>query len=298
VLANGAVAAATETGSHASRAMGLLTISVQVCESSPRLAYEVGLDAAAAARRAGIHSLEQISLANAVEAAVDAGQFDDGARLLDDLLSATEDDFIRSGLSFSLAVLAAYHGDADGSTAHLADVQERLQLEDRMIHEQSWHLRASSLVRLLNGDPGDAFAQGMEAVKIEPTGMNAPNALVGCGHAAAWLRDAAKLAETVTAMHALTGPWLERHRRGAEAALAALDGDVGEAAAAFAQVMDEWHRENLPLDHAWCVVDALAVLPLGAVPSEAVNLARATLTELRAQPLLGRLESSMAAAAG
>ena len=297
VLCNAAVAAATETGSHAGRAISLLSLSVQVGENSPRAAYDISLEAASAARRAGISSMEQVTLANAAEAAVDAGEFDDAGRLLDDLYGRAKDAFLRSGLLFTMATLAAYRGDAEGSAAHLADVESRMQIEDRMIHERTWHLRASSLVSLINGDPEGSFARGMEAVRIEPAGMNAPNALAGSAHAAAWLRDGKKLTECITGMRALIGPWIQRHRRAAEAALAALDGRVSEATVAIADVMAEWRRENLPLDHAWCVVDALAVLPGGSVPAEEIEHAKATCMRLQATPLLARLETAVTAGA-
>jgi hypothetical protein len=292
VLGRGAVELAAEAGSHLSQALAWSSLSVQLVEVGPRPAYDASLAAAEAAHRAGMRSIELLSLNNAVESALDAGLFDEAAQLIDDLEPQIGDDFLRSGLDFSSAMLAAYRGDAADAARRLADVESRRSdLTDRIIHEHTWYLRVASLVRLLAGDPPEAYALGMQGVTLDATGMNATGTLTGCAHAAAWLRDGDKLRETVTGMRRLPGPWLQRVREGAEAALNAVEGDVETAAAQVRRVLDEWTHEDLPLDHAWCVVDALAVLPRELVPDDAVERAGAELTRIGAVPLLARLES-------
>jgi len=87
----------------------------------------------------------------------------------------------------------------------------------------------------------------------------------------------------------LPGRWLQRQLRGARAALDALDSHVDDAVATYQQLFDEWLQDDLPLDHAWCVADALAVLPENVVDAEAIDRARSTLTALDAKALLARL---------
>src|SRR3954469_5122996 len=134
----------------------------------------------------------------------------------------------------------------------------------------------------------------MQAVSLEPTGMNAPNSLAVCSHAAACLREPAKLRNTIAAMEPLPGRWLQRQLRSARAAVDALDSHVDDAVAAYHQLFEEWLHDDLPLDHAWGVVDALAVLPENTVAAEAVEQARSSLTALAAKALLVRLESAAA----
>jgi class 3 adenylate cyclase/tetratricopeptide (TPR) repeat protein len=292
VLIRGAIDIATEEGNQKGRTITLLHLTTQLAEVSPRETYECGVEAIAAAHRAGIRPLEQVITANAVEAAIDYGRFEDGERMIDDLLPRLDDDFHRSGLQFSQAVLAAYQGNAELAESHLAAVESRMRA-DRMVAEQTWHLRALSLVKLLGHDADGAYEKGAQGVALEPTGMNAPSTLVQCAAAAAWLRDPARLRDTVAAMRLVPGPWIDRYRRGAEAALAALEGNADSAAAGYAQLLDEWLRAELPLDHAWCVVSALAVLPADLVSTDDVQRARSTLRELDAIPLLRRLEEAV-----
>jgi hypothetical protein len=213
--------------------------------------------------------------------------------MIDDLLPRVEDDFHRSGLHFSLAALAAYRGEKAAAYAYLGEVESRLQVE-RMVAEQTWHLRVLSLVKLLLGDISGAYDDGKQAVTMDPTGMNTPNSVVQCAHAAAWLRDAAKLQDTAVAMRPLTGAWIANQQVAVRAALDALSGETTAAVAAYDRLLEEWGRAELPLDHAWTVVDALAVLPRERMPARHVDVARTTLTQLRAQPLLDRLDAGVA----
>jgi class 3 adenylate cyclase/tetratricopeptide (TPR) repeat protein len=292
VLIRGAIDIATEAGNQQGRTITLSQLCTQLAEVSPRETYERGIEAIAAAHRAGIRPLERVITSNAIEAAIDYGRFDDAERMIDDLLPRITDDFHRRGLQFSQAVLAAYQGKAEVAQSHLAAVESRAQ-SDRMVAEQTWHLRASALVKLLADDPAAAYADASQAVALEPTGMNAPSSLVQCAAAATWMRDPAKLRDTVAAMRLVPGPWIERHRRGAEAALAALEGRADSAAGAYAQLLDEWVRGDLPLDHAWCVVNSLAVLPADPVGTDDVERARSTLSRLGATPLLRRIEEAV-----
>ena len=210
--------------------------------------------------------------------------------MIEDLLPRLEDDFHRRGLQYSQAVLAAYSDDASAAESLLADVESRSQTE-RMVAETTWHLRASSLVKLLGGDPEAAYEIGMQAVVLEPTGMNTPSSVVQCARAAAWMRDAAKLRQSIAAMRGLPGAWIGHCLRAASAAGNALAGRIDDAATEYAAVLDEWSRQELPLDHAWCVIDALAVLPAELVSQADVDRARATWTELGATALLRRIEA-------
>ena len=293
VLARGAAEIATEAGSQRGRTAAFISLSTQLAERSPRETYEAGIEAAAAARRAGLRFLERVAGLNNIEAAIDYGRFDEAAQMIDEWMPRLDYDFHRTGLQFSQAVLAAYLGDSATAEAHLTEIESRLPA-DQMLAVKTWHLRAISMVRLLGRELTDAYEHGMRAVDLDPTGMNTPSSVVQCAHAATWMHDEEKLQAALAAMQPLPGAWVRRHRDGARAALDALGGRVDEAAASYRQLFDEWTRAEVPLDHAWCVVNALAVLPAEAVPAADIETARHTLQTLRATPLLSRLAADYA----
>ncbi|MEO8330499.1 MAG: hypothetical protein ABI586_10875, partial [Candidatus Nanopelagicales bacterium] len=292
ILARAAVDLAGTAGTRMDRAQALMSLGVMVAESGPRQSYEVSIKAADASRAAGMRNVEHMSLANGLESAIDLGLFTEAETILAELASRGDTAFLRGVVSFNAAVLSAYCGERTVAAAHLAEVEERLTMDDRMSSEHAWHLRARSLVKLLAGDVEQSYDDGVAAVAVEPAGMNAPTILFGCAHAAAWMRDAARLRHTIDALQTLHGPWVTNLASGARASLAAVDGRTDEAAAGFRQVLDEWIHMDLPLDYAWSVLDALAVLPRDAVDDDAVCRAKSTLESLNAVPLLTRLEAA------
>ncbi|MEO8328910.1 MAG: adenylate/guanylate cyclase domain-containing protein, partial [Candidatus Nanopelagicales bacterium] len=265
ILARGAVDLAGTAGTRKDRAVALMCLGVMVAENGPRESYEACMAAVEASRAAGTRTVEQLSLANGLESAIDLGLFTEAETILAELASRGDTAFLRSGLSFNAAVLAAYRGERTEAAKQLAEVEERLTIDDRMSAEHAWHLRAKSLVELLEGDVEQSYEDGVAAVAVEPAGMNAPTTLSGCAHAAAWLRDAMRLRHTIDALQTFHGPWITNLAGGARASLAAVEGRTDEAAAGFRQVLDEWTHMDLPLDYAWSVLDALAVLPRDAV---------------------------------
>ncbi|MGQ0669696.1 MAG: hypothetical protein ACT4PO_08515, partial [Actinomycetota bacterium] len=94
------------------------------------------------------------------------------------------------------------------------------------------------------------------------------------------------------AMSLLRGRWMDAARRTAEAGLAALEGRTEEASAGYRRALESWSAMDIPLDLALCAIDAVMLLPEGAVPEGAARQAKEILTNLGAVPLLERLSAA------
>jgi hypothetical protein len=191
-------------------------------------------------------------------------------------------------LSLDEALLAAYRGDAAEANAAIASLSEATTGSGDPT-TRAWHRRALSVVRLMAGDIGDAFEEGMRAIEEEPGGPNASIAMWCAGRAALWLRDAGKVRAALEREPGEEGGWQASARRALEAGLAALEGHPREAAAAYETFLAERFAKGDRLTHALATVDAVAVLPPDLVPEGAVESARDYLEELGARPLLDRL---------
>jgi class 3 adenylate cyclase/predicted ATPase len=295
MLARGTLDLTDQLGNHQARAEALNHLGVQVSEDDPKAALQAFLDGADAARRAGVRAIEVISLANAVESAVDIGRWEEADAVLAELEGRDVTGFLAAGIAFSAAMLAALRGDLAGAAERLEEVAPRIGTE--MVQERTWHLRARSLVNLMRGDLEGAYADAMTAVAEDPAGMNSALAVWAAAQASMWLRDVERVRRAVEAMAPLRGRWMEAVRLTAEAGLAALEGRADEASAGFRRALEAWSALDVPLDLAFCVIDAVLLLPEDALPEGATRQAKEILTGLGAQPLLERLSAAKRPAA-
>ena len=297
ILAQGLVAIARQGDDLTALCEALMNLGVLSAEEHPRLALDAFLGAADAARRSGNRFDEIMGMSNAAESATDVGDFDRADQLLDDLRDREIPEANQPALAMDRAVLAAYRGAEEMAQAELDAIADRMDRSEVM-PLRTWYLRACASTRLLAGDAEGAFALSRAALEPDPTGMNAPNAVWAGVHAALWAKDADRTRQMIASAAALRGPWITAVCRTAEAGLAAIEGRVPDAADGFAGAYDAWNDLGLPLDHAWSVVDAVAVLPPDSVPDDALTQARGTLNELRATPLLERLDAARSPAPG
>ena len=297
ILAQGLVAIARQGDDLTALCEALMNLGVLSAEEHPRLALDAFLGAADAARRSGSRFDEIMGMSNAAESATDVGDFDRADQLLDDLRDREIPEANQPALAMDRAVLAAYRGAEEMAQAELDAIADRMDRSEVM-PLRTWYLRACASTRLLAGDAEGAFALSRAALEPDPTGMNAPNAVWAGVHAALWAKDADRTRQMIASAAALRGPWITAVCRTAEAGLAAIEGRVPDAVDGFAGAYDAWNDLGLPLDHAWSVVDAVAVLPPDSVPDDALTQARDTLNELRATPLLERLDAARSPAPG
>jgi len=286
MLNEGILAFAEEAGSHRARAEALMSIGIAVIEDDPQAGLRAELDSAEAARKAGNRPLEALALANAAEAAVDLGRWVEADAALAALGEMDLSGFLADGVALSAAILAAYRGDFASADARL---EGTASLEADFLASRTWYLRASSLVALLHGDLEGSYEHGMSAVHADPAGMNTPNAVWDAARAALWLRDAAKVRETLEATAPLRGRWAAAVKTTLQAGLAALEGRSEEASSGYREALDAWSSMDVPIDYAFTAIDAITLLPGDPMAIEAAERARAMLTELGAKPLLERL---------
>jgi len=291
MLGRGAVTLAEQLGSQHARAEALLNLGVQVSEDDPKESLQLFLEAADIAKRAGQRGMEVINLANAVEAAIDIGRWDDADSILAELQTRDVSPFIGAGIAFNAAMLAGLRGDITTAIGHLDEVASRMEGTE-MVAERTWHLRSRSVVNLAKGDLEGAYTDAMSAVAADPAGMNAPLAVWVAVRAALWLRDPSKARAALGAMAPLRGRWIEVAHQSAEAGLAALEGKTEEGAAGYRRAFESWAAMELPLDLALTAMDAVLLLPEDAVPDGVARRAKDTLTSLGAQPLLARLTAA------
>ncbi|HET7310067.1 MAG TPA: adenylate/guanylate cyclase domain-containing protein [Mycobacteriales bacterium] len=291
LLGRGTVDLAATSGTRRAHMNALFELSVMLAKDSQRQAYDAMIATAEAARRAGVREPELISLANAVEMAIGLGLFAHADDIITELNDRLSGPSMARTLAWNKATLAAYRADDVGAAELLSGADWN---EGHSLAERTWRLHTAALVQLLAGDPAGAYELGAEAVVLEPDGLNALSAASDCAHAAAWLRDADKLKDTLARMQTASGAWIENLARATTAALDAVQGRTDESRTMYAAALAEWERLDLPLAHAWTVVDALAVHPPGALDDEAVRTAREFLTSIRATALLRRFDPALA----
>ncbi|MGZ8626292.1 MAG: adenylate/guanylate cyclase domain-containing protein [Actinomycetota bacterium] len=291
MLMRGVLRLAEEHGSMRDRAEALMAMGIVAIEDDPREALGYGLEATEAARKAGVRGLEVQAMANAVELAVDMGEWATADGLIEKLLGRADlSDFLRAGVMMGVALLAAYRGDADAARGTL-EAAESAQLGVEMMAARTWFHRTRATVLLLGGDLDGAFAEGMTAIEQDPAGMNTPTASWSSARAALWSKDPERTRAALAAMGPLRGRWIDAARHTVEAGLAALEGRSDDAAAGYDDCLEMWSALDLPLDRAMTLVDAALLLPLELLPPGDVERTLEYLRQLGARPLLGRLET-------
>jgi class 3 adenylate cyclase/tetratricopeptide (TPR) repeat protein len=283
----GILAFAEETGSHRARAEALMSLGISLIEDDPQAGLRAEFDSAEAAKKAGSRPIEAIALANAAEAAVDLGRWVEADAALAALGEMGLSGFIADGVALSAAILAAFRGDWANADARLEETASAETAD--FLASRTWYLRTRSLVSLLRGDLEGAYEHGMSAVRADPAGMNTPNAVWDAARAALWLRDAAKVRETLEATAPLRGRWAAAVKTTLRAGLTALEGRSEEASSGYQEALNAWSSMGVPIDYAFTAIDAMTLLPGDPVAIEAADRAREILTELGAKPLLERL---------
>jgi hypothetical protein len=287
VVRRGLLAVATEENDLRTVASVLVGLSLEAEEWTE--AFEQSLEAAGVARRGGLGGPEMVASANAVEFAVETGAWAQADELLAELNSRPAlPERLANYLRLDVALLAAYRGDQALAHASL-DQLDRPRAEEGDRTVRAWRGRVRSVVRLTAGDLLGAYEEAMAAIELEPLGNNSGVAAWCAGRAALWLGDASRAQAALEAMPPDERRWATAVRRAVEAGVAALRGDVTDAASAYDTLLAARLAAGDPFTHALMTLDAVAVLPEELVPEGAVETARTYLEGLGAHGLLVRL---------
>jgi class 3 adenylate cyclase/tetratricopeptide (TPR) repeat protein len=289
-LRRGMLAVANEENDLRTAATVLIGLSLEAEEIAEAL--ELGMEAAAVARRGGCGRPHVIALANSAEMAVECGAWETAEEVIAELQSMTDLPAIAmDAVEQDRALLAAYRGEASAARLAMARVSEETTASaDPTL--RSWNLRVESVLLLFEGDLEAAYETAIAALDAEANeGANTDVASYFAGRAALWLGDAAKAREALDRMPVLEKRLHVAIRRALEAGLTALEGRPEEAANMYETVLAARLAQGDPFTHAFITLDAMAVLPETLVPVGAVDTAREYLSGLGAEGLLARLHA-------
>jgi len=285
VVKRGMLAIANDENDLRTAAVVLVALSLDAEEWTEAL--ERSIEAAAVARRGGCGGPELTALANAAEFAVETGAWAKADEILADLQGRPDlPESLTVGSWLNVALLTAYRGDHDAAEAALQRIDESTRLANPEL--RAWAGRVRAVVSLTAGDLQSAFDASISAVDDDPLGSNAGVSAWCAARAALWLGDAAKAQVALDRMPPDERRWAATVRRAVEAGIAALRGQVREAAGTYGTLLAGRLAVGDPFTHALITLDAMAVLPPDLVPEGAVEQAQTYLTGLGAQGLLTR----------
>jgi class 3 adenylate cyclase/tetratricopeptide (TPR) repeat protein len=287
ILMRGYIEEVRRLGDLREIASALFAAGVVFISEDPRAAFEASAESAEVSRRGGHWGAEVNAIGNGVESAIDLGEWKLAQEMLVRLGEFSSAP--RELLVLNQALLAAYRGEPDEAVAEVVAMPKHI---NPIMH--AWQARIRSVAATHGDDAATGYDAAMEAIELQPNGMNSPAAVWAAGHAALWSPEdpadaAAKLRSAIEATSMLRGAWIANVRRSLEAAIAALEGRTEEAAAAYAEALKTWRTLQLPFDHAMTVADAVSVLDPALLPEGAVEDAHAFLQRIGARPALARL---------
>jgi ATP/maltotriose-dependent transcriptional regulator MalT len=246
------------------------------------------MEAAQAARRAGARPQEVTFLINAVEFAIQAGEWDRARGTLDDLLARQLTPNLLDSVLLDGALLATRRGDLATARDHLDRVSTASRTDVALGHA-CWYRWVLASLLLAQGDPHSAYEEAMQGVTSASRGsLNRLNAATAATRAALRLRDAGAARRALDARPEFPNRMLSAEREGLDAAVGCLEGRP-DAPGRLRAVLAERRAAGDRLGHAELTVDALEVAP-DVVPAGSVSASETFLRALGAAPLLDRLE--------
>jgi len=154
-------------------------------------------------------------------------------------------------------------------------------------------LMTSAFSAVMQGDADSAYARSMEAGTL-PT-QNSDTAPGLALRAAIWAGDADRIRIAASAVQQApwTGPVGLAVRGAAAAAAAYVDGHTGDAVESVRESIASFQRLEQPFDAAELAVDAAILMPSELEIRRLAEEQRPLLEELRARPLLERLDAAL-----
>jgi class 3 adenylate cyclase/tetratricopeptide (TPR) repeat protein len=155
---------------------------------------------------------------------------------------------------------------------------------------------ARAMVALMTGNGSESYDEAMAAFELRPQNPEVP--LGNAIRSAVLLRDAERAATVAAHIAALgqSGDLDRSFQLGAQAVVAALTGQIGEALAAFRDAHAIETRLGQRLEAAVIAVHAMELLPGEPEPRAWAGEARPFLVEFGLQPWLERLDAALAVA--
>ena len=207
-----------------------------------------------------------------------------------DALSEDVDPAEEAPLLHSRVVLLAWRGEPlDDALARLDGLVHALSQPGFAVMPRD----ARGWIALANGRFDDAIRLWTEAIGSSRNALS----IAMVARAALWAGDlehAARWADRFIDVRVHL-PASEIRERSIAAGIAALRGDVSEAAAQYPHVLDDWRRLGHAYEVALTAIDMASVLdPRSDIVLRAAEEARLILERMGARPMLDRLDAAMA----
>jgi class 3 adenylate cyclase/tetratricopeptide (TPR) repeat protein len=279
----GVRAIAADLGFLDPEARACVNLGFVLGDSDPAAAFEVSREGVELAYRMGLGSSLSFLLSNMVDSGMRIGRWDTLTEMVLPALDLNMAPQFRIQLEASLAKLEAFHGE--DYRPRLDRVLAAAPAGDPQLLAAVRHLVAD--IALAEGDTARAATESAAIVRDAPEPYVAP-AYPVWSRALLWSRQLADAREVLTAWpDAASAP----SRLELEAGILALEGRADEAAEHFVHALQAFAELGATFDRALCQLTMAAVLPVARRDvAAAVDDARGVLGELRATPLLARLD--------
>ena len=258
----------------------------------PRAALQAEREALELARRLGRRTIVMTNTMNAAEDAIRTGEWDWAYEMVDQILGEDLGDSDRAN---ALGVRITQNALRGEDTDALMTELERCLSGEPGRHADYTRADVRATIAWTRGDLAEAARHYRTVASLSP--LNAPYVLPRAARAALWGGDAGGAAEDLAAFEATGthGPATPANRTTIRAGLAAIDGNVPDAAVGYRQALAAWRDLGLPWDMALTIIDMAELLgpehpDVRAVAPEA----QAILEGLGARPFLARLEAALA----
>lgn len=269
----------------------LTLLSVYATDDDLRESLSVALRAAEKCRRAGNRISLTVNLVNIAEFALMLGEWD-AARTAHAEFDALEIDSTLDPVLFRRMtgdLLEALTGDP------LAAIRASDVLGEKIASKEDRPTRATylwhrAMMKIAAGDFSGALQDADASFVVEPTGINASQALSLKARAALWTRNPGAAAATRAQMEPFRGRLMSAMRATTDAGLAALAGRREDALSAYESAAKSWAELDSPVDRAFCELDKVVLLGDARSAEDAARAAREIFTDLHSQPLVRLVE--------
>jgi class 3 adenylate cyclase/tetratricopeptide (TPR) repeat protein len=262
-------------------------LAVYATDDDPRESLNIALRAAEMSRRAGTRFFLTVNLVNIAEFGIMVGEWETTRAANAEFDELEIDPLLEVGVFRAMtgALLDALTLDPKSAIRASDAIGESItSKEDKPTH--ATHLWHRAYMKLIAGDIHGAREDAEASFAVEPTGINASEAIAIKARAALWIGDQEGARATRSQMESFRGRLMSTMRTTTDAGLAALEGKVDDAIGLYASAARAWDELGSPLDRAFCALDQVVLLTGHSVAEEGARTAREIFSRLRSRPLL------------
>jgi hypothetical protein len=292
MLARGRAILAEESGSLREQATVKMSLSLYSLPDDTQEMFRVSWECAELARRAGLRVIEETALLNCVETGIGLGKWQEVEAILDAVASRGVQERNELWVRLLRAMWSAWRGDVEAARQQVADALATSGTTE-FLAGQTTVLTSRALVHYFSGEMREGLALAVDAVALDPTGINSAAAIAHQARCAIWLKDEEEIRRALEAASLIRGRWLAALRLEVQAALSSLSGNGDNAGDLYTAAVEAWRTLDCLLDVGITELEAVHLLgpghPQAALAKEAADL----FSEFDVPILLERLRSAM-----